>query len=354
MPESRQTSSTKCFSAVLSRLLCSGGLPTHPSEQLIEPSVEKFEFPKPQENAKRSSSPGVVARLMGLESFPAENHNKERTLGDFFRSRSVNSIDFLSHFDPRKHQHRRVRTSVSFREGVSDDFASVFLLLEEEFQAKINEDMRGNRVSNEKNVEIQEKRKSVYGKNVEIKEKKGSVSSKKKGDLEGKRRADLKERRTLTKGVKCEEELKKKKKKKSKILGHNKLNFDFKKIHPQGAATEVARVGSPRKHQPSPTASSQSQSSSSNTSFSDNVEVRAIITEKNEGKIEMNDDFFYKKMVEEICMLTEESARENWIYGMELNFENLEEMCRQFGQEILEILLAQFVDELVLYFGKRN
>lgn len=235
MPESREANSSKCFSAVLSRLLCSGGLPTHPSEQLIEPRIEKLEFPIPkaaaEENVKRSSSPGVVARLMGLESFPDQNHNKERTLGDFFRSRSVNSIDFLSHFDPVKprdhRRHRRVRTSVSFREGVSDDFASVVLLLEEEFQAKIQEEMRG------KNVEIEEKRKLVYGKNVEIKEKRKPVALKKK-DLEGKRRVDLKERRPVVKGVKCEAELKKKKKK-SKILAH-KLNFDLKKIHPQGTA----------------------------------------------------------------------------------------------------------------------
>lgn len=116
--------------------------------------------------------------------------------------------------------------------------------------------------------------------------------------------------------------------------------------------TEVARVASPRKHQPSQTSDSQSQSSCSNTSFSDKVEVRGNIREKNEGKI--NGDFCYKKMVEEICILTEESVRENWISGMELKFENLEKICQQFGQEILQVLLTQFVDELVLYCGERN
>ena len=42
--------------------------------------------------------------------------------------------------------------------------------------------------------------------------------------------------------------------------------------------------------------------------------------------------------------------RENWIYGMELKFENFEDMCQQFGQEILEVLLTQLVHELILYF----
>ena len=141
---------------------------------------------------------------MGLESFPADSQYKERTLGDYFRSRSVNSNDFLSHYDHAKpRSHRRVRTSVSFREGATDDFDSLVLVFD------------GGKIE-----EIEDKR----GKNVEIKEKKGSVSLK-KSNLEGKRRADLKERRPLLNVVECEEKLKKKKKK-----------INVKKIHPQGTA----------------------------------------------------------------------------------------------------------------------
>ncbi|KAG6403205.1 hypothetical protein SASPL_135422 [Salvia splendens] len=311
MPESRQIKSSKCFAAVLSRLLCSGGLPTHPSDQLIEPKIEKFEFPaKPEEIGNRSSSPGVVARLMGLESFPVDSQYKERTLGDFFRSRSVNSIDFLSHFDLAKPRcHRRVRTWVSFREGATDDFGSLVLLLD------------GGKIEEER------------GKNVEIKEKKRSISSK-KSNLEGKRRADLKERRPLLKAVECEEKLKSKK---------NEINV------PQETAP-VARVARPEKLQPLQTANSRTQSSCSNTSFSDKLEMRVITAQKNEGEIKANGDFYYKKMVDEISMLTEKSVRQNWIYGMELKFENFEDMCQQFGQEILEVLLTQFVHELILYF----
>ncbi|KAL1539520.1 hypothetical protein AAHA92_23993 [Salvia divinorum] len=343
MPESREINSTKCFAAVLSRLLCSGGLPTHPSDQLIEPKIEKFEFPaKPEEIAKRISTPGVVARLMGLESFPASSQYKERKLEDFFRSRSVNSIDFLSHFDLAKpRNHRRVRTSVSFREGATDDFASLILLFED---GKIEEEMRGGRVPN--GGKIEDKRKSVYGKNVEIKEKKISVSLK-KNDLEGKGRAHSKERRPLSNRIECEEKVKKKKKTTKKI--------DVKKIHPQGTGPEVARVARPKRHPPLQTANPRTQSSCSNTSFSDKLEMRVIATEKNEGEIlTIGGDFCYKKMVEEICMLTETSVRENWIYGMELKFEIFEEMCQQFGQDILEVLLTQLVHELILYFGKNE
>lgn len=242
MPGSREKTSGGCFSAVLSRLLCSGGLPTHPSERLIEPGIEKSERRKAsgsEEGSRRSSNPGVVARLMGLEAFPAENR-RERTLGDYFRSKSVNSIDFLSHFDPAKprdRRHRRVKTSVSFRDGLSDEFASVVLLLEEEFQAKMEaegmmREKQGKVFPEGNDGEIEEKRKSVYAKNVEIKVKRklvhgnSALSKTKKKNLEGKRRTELKEeRRPLMKG-----ELKKKRR---KINLAHKLNCDFKKTHPQ-------------------------------------------------------------------------------------------------------------------------
>lgn len=103
----------------------------------------------------------------------------------------------------------------------------------------------------------------------------------------------------------------------------------------------MGRTASPRNDQPSQTANSQPHSSCS--VFSESV----IIAEKNEAKKKSNENLCYKKMVEEICMLTEESVSENWIYGMELKFENFEEICHEFGQEILELLLKQLVDEFV-------
>ncbi|KAH6806861.1 hypothetical protein C2S51_027969 [Perilla frutescens var. frutescens] len=342
-------SSNKCFSAILSRLLCSGGLPTHPSEQFNESSSVKLEIvPKCSESSAKP--PGVVARLMGLESFPASSAPpKERTLGDFFRSRSVNSIDFLSHFDPLKHgtpRHRRVRTSLSFREGrISDEFTNVVLLFEEEL---LQEEEKRREINHGKKVhEIQEKRKSVYRKKVGIEGKRKPDFEKK--ELQGKIRGNLKERRPL---MKCEEELKKKKmKKNSKILAH-KLNCDFKKIHPQGTAPEVVRRATRTKNQPYQTANSQTESSCSNSAvFSENVVVRG----KNERKLtKIDENFCNKKMVEEICLVSEEDiVRENyWINGMELKFDDFEEICQLFGQEILQVLLKQFVDDLVLNFSQ--
>lgn len=70
--------------------------------------------------------------------------------------------------------------------------------------------------------------------------------------------------------------------------------------------------------------------------------------------MKIKESCYYTRMVQEICMLTEEDVKENWIHGMVLKFEDFEEICQQFGQEILEVLLKQVVDELVLHFGTRN
>ncbi|KAF5201456.1 hypothetical protein FRX31_008956 [Thalictrum thalictroides] len=66
---------------------------------------------------KGSVPPGIVARLMGLESMPEPNFMpKARNLDDVIRrSRSVSSIDHWSGFDPIQGLHRRVMTSVSFQ-----------------------------------------------------------------------------------------------------------------------------------------------------------------------------------------------------------------------------------------------
>lgn len=113
--------------------------------------------------------------------------------------------------------------------------------------------------------------------------------------------------------------------------------------------SEVGRGASPRrKHQPSQNANSKSHRSCSNLAICDSVvEVREIIGGKNERKMKINENCYYQKTMEEICMLNEDDVRENWI-----NYGNFEDLCQLFGQEILEGLLRQFVDDLVLHFGQ--
>ncbi|KAL6278149.1 hypothetical protein ACE6H2_021750 [Prunus campanulata] len=138
--------SSGCFNGVLRRLLCSGSVPTHPTDQIAESYTTQLtllpEKPNPDLKIQSSASsvtPGIVARLMGLDSLPKTNWvSKGRAPDLVSRSRSVSFADYLVDLDladqDLQHHHRRVRTSVSFREvpaalnhQKSPDFLLVYL-----------------------------------------------------------------------------------------------------------------------------------------------------------------------------------------------------------------------------------
>ncbi|KAL2337740.1 hypothetical protein Fmac_012186 [Flemingia macrophylla] len=111
-----------CFPGLLRVLLCAGSAtspPVHPSDHITESEdSENAHFTKEKvvDNAY-ASTPGVVARLMGLDSLPNPKRLvKVGTPGSVPRSRSVNFVDYLLEFDPSHANHRRVKTSASFRE----------------------------------------------------------------------------------------------------------------------------------------------------------------------------------------------------------------------------------------------
>ncbi|CAJ1806166.1 unnamed protein product [Sphenostylis stenocarpa] len=63
------------------------------------------------------TKPGVVARLMGLDSLPSTNLVPSTNTPDSVpRSRSVNFVDYLLKFDTSQANHHQVKTSASFRE----------------------------------------------------------------------------------------------------------------------------------------------------------------------------------------------------------------------------------------------
>lgn len=111
-----------CLAGILRRLLCSGTLPTHPSDHITEEtnSVNSSQYLKVQEKILSLESPGLVARLMGLESMPDVDFDcvKSRP-NSVSRSRSMNSTDRLAGYYDSKQQgqhHRRAKSTVSFRE----------------------------------------------------------------------------------------------------------------------------------------------------------------------------------------------------------------------------------------------
>ncbi|KAJ4979909.1 hypothetical protein NE237_010689 [Protea cynaroides] len=110
-----------CLSGMLRRLFCTGSLPTYPCDQIREAQCVEVVEVQPQdsknEKIEAPATPGIVARLMGLESLPEMNWVPSgKTPDSFGRSKSVNSADYWSEFDPIQGKHRRVRTSLSFRE----------------------------------------------------------------------------------------------------------------------------------------------------------------------------------------------------------------------------------------------
>lgn len=102
-----------CIAGVLRRLLCSSSLPTYPADHILETySVQCDIQLKGKEGTEPKVTPSIVARLMGLDSIPAT----QMTTNSVVRSRSMNSADYPPERDRMHVSHRRVKTSLSFRE----------------------------------------------------------------------------------------------------------------------------------------------------------------------------------------------------------------------------------------------
>ncbi|GKA55193.1 3',5'-cyclic-nucleotide phosphodiesterase [Tanacetum coccineum] len=124
MTISHDSSKTSCFSSILRRVICSNGIPTHPSSDIDNPNVVQIKLHPPSPPAPAPAPANIVARLMGLDSLPNSPHSSKVSLGSLMRkSRSVGSLDFIPNFDITKQpHHRRLRTSLSYREDVTTTF----------------------------------------------------------------------------------------------------------------------------------------------------------------------------------------------------------------------------------------
>ncbi|KAF3454253.1 hypothetical protein FNV43_RR04700 [Rhamnella rubrinervis] len=115
-----KSSTAGCLAGIFRRILCSGSLPTHPSDQITDEtnSVEFFQDLKGKDKIQTPATPNLVARLMGLDSMPDMDYLgcSQLTLNSVTRSKSMNSVDRLAGFDPNQVQHRRVKSTLSFRE----------------------------------------------------------------------------------------------------------------------------------------------------------------------------------------------------------------------------------------------
>ncbi|KAJ4850242.1 hypothetical protein Tsubulata_050482 [Turnera subulata] len=122
-----KSGTANCLTGILRRILCSRSLPTYPSDQTTETSsvvcYTNIKDQKPIKSNERvealvTNPPGVVARLMGLESLPDQANTIDPQAGanSISRSRSLNSVEFRGGTDQMQGEHRRVKSTLSFRE----------------------------------------------------------------------------------------------------------------------------------------------------------------------------------------------------------------------------------------------
>ncbi|KAL1331024.1 hypothetical protein HN51_048278 [Arachis hypogaea] len=110
-----------CFSGFLRVILCAGtgtSPPVHPSQDESE-NVDSISNKRDALiHEDFAATPGLVARLMGLDSVPNTNClMKGHSPDSVPRSRSVNFVDYLLNFEVgQENFHRRAKTSASFRE----------------------------------------------------------------------------------------------------------------------------------------------------------------------------------------------------------------------------------------------
>ncbi|VFQ71201.1 unnamed protein product [Cuscuta campestris] len=334
-----------CFSGMLTLFLCRKSLPTHPSDQLPDPDSNNPLFVDQESTLKSTTtSPGIVARLMGLESMPDLSAQRSRSFGSFLKSRSVNFIDFSPQTLTGEAQHRRVRTSVSFREAVrsSDREKPDFLIL--------CFDAPGNQPSPQSPPAIA----GFQGAKTEEKtsqERKSTMTHAKKRSANRvivNRKGDLAlEKRAVKKPARVAVESKPHRNLKNRC---NRSVLDLTpRISPANKPAEKSgksRNGSKVEH-PCNKAQNRRGRRVVNDKAPKAGEGKVVCRGRKEEEEECGGSG--EKWFEEICRLAEECAAELWwTCGGVFKVKDWEGICVQFGKQILDALIDDVVLELAL------
>ena len=73
-------------------------------------------------------------------------------------------------------------------------------------------------------------------------------------------------------------------------------------------------------------------------------------SKKNFESTDIEETENYMELVGKPCKLTEEDIKfSNWISKKVFTFEDFEEICAEFGEQILDLMLHQVADELVRF-----
>lgn len=402
-----QNADSGCFKGLLRRLLCQGSLQTHPSDQIIpEPKKpDEFKDLKPEAKIEPSGAPGLVARLMGLDSLPeAKWVPKGRAPESVTRSRSVNFMEYLLELNVgQAHQHRRVRTSVSFREVPTmsqQQNQDLFVLyLDEEDEKNIGLKVRKGKAS----VDSGGMKKKKEEKTRNKKKENEGTSEKVSKFIDEPRRVSVKRSAKIKncKGAKdfgvalpakrcgnkeSEAALKKKKKgpvkpmhqkevpAKGKIRNKSKNQLVIEEVKPAECSTESSspvsvldvndfsifddtqlsdekrcmELNSKRKSSLMTANCDYPSSCSARTLSYDDLDQLRVIKKKDCESMGNQTVEYYSELETKLHKVTEQAIMQsNWVPEKVLNFEDLDELCMEFGQHILGILLQQMIAELV-------
>ncbi|CAO2840865.1 unnamed protein product [Amaranthus hypochondriacus] len=346
-----------CFAGVLSRILCSKSFPTHPSVDPID-SHKNI-----QDDG--STTPNVVAKLMGLDSMPEFNSNS------IVKSKSFDSEDFREKTEEM--QHRRVKTSVSFRE--TPDY---FELQDDDFfifsfeNKKKGSNMENSEVGSKGNHKHRRRRRDKCGK----KWRKNRQEQSKERVFSDEDRLSLKifppkndaffdvhkqSYHLSPLKEKLEENKERKKNKNENCLGKSKdeVECDSENLSPVSVLDhnseftsdpELTTSEEDARLRRSECDSINHSPSQSNENENDGRETKNRRNKEKDVGFKRKD---YKKhenveMLRRICKLAEnEVNNSNWKYRRMLSGHELEDTAQHFGQRIFDQLLNELLDQLL-------
>ncbi|KAF5476278.1 hypothetical protein F2P56_008009 [Juglans regia] len=405
MTDFSRNADSGCFSGLFGRNSCFRSLPTHPADNVIDSkTVDKSDYQKENPTAKAKikapANPGVVARLMGLDSLPETIWVPGKGTSDsLVRSRSVSFADYMLQLDISQTQHRRVRTSVSFREvpalslQQNRDLLVVFLDNVDETKGKGTKVRKCERDSGDMKQGKAEQRSKK--KEINTRERANSMKKKKKMENQENNRISMlrneprrvvstnlsnrnttgsakrlsllpthkkNEDRTDVANLKEKSPPKPRNQKKQSVEAKPKRNRK-----PQGTlAVEVERderhdsqnsspiylleVNDSEMQQEAdqrPMELNLNRTSSPKVSYTDDRRIGAIKKDCDD-QMDIPETQYYVDVVGQLFRMTETDIEQsNWIAKNSLGFEGFEEVCQELERQILDLLLNQVLDELV-------
>ncbi|XP_010543211.1 PREDICTED: uncharacterized protein LOC104816197 [Tarenaya hassleriana] len=395
-----------CFTTVVRRLLCSGSQQTHPSDNIPDAEVpfelhfeeEPKKDPIPENDdvsvepsGSSAIAPNVVAKLMGLGDVHESTRVRyDERPGSVTRSKSVNFMDYILRIDEEEEEEdekdgqrcRRVKASVSFREILPSSARSKsnnqkrhdFLLL---YLDKLDE-----------NREIGS-RSRRFEKVIEDPKPKGNKDDEKEVIVV----AEKKENRKVAKKFKDEPRKAVKKSEKRSDVRAKKVRWF---LSPSKSKDKVSLIGEPKSPSPAPEigelagegrgskrvagkegdAGEKSDSSPVSVLDRDLYDYLILDDDYYSGDCEMTPEWkpekrsspaktktskkegnsdeeteFTTKLMKMLSELSEEDMKSSsWVSSNTdpIGFDRVEDFCVDFGQEIIDLIMDQLVDELCI------